>query len=158
MVKIMTVGSEEELGLVRALFLEYAESLGFDLSFQSFQSELDGLPGDYGSPAGRLLLAWHGTETVGCVALRKLCDEICEMKRLYVRNEFRGKGIGKELATAIIEEAYKLGYKRMRLDTVPSMTQAISLYNRLGFKGTEPYRYNPIQGTRFLELDLTNRP
>jgi len=155
MVRIVPVSSEKELGLVRMLFLEYANSLGFDLSFQNFRTELDGLPGDYAPPAGRLLLAWVGAEVAGCAALRKLSDEICEMKRLYVRTGFRGKGIGETLATVIIEDARNLSYKRMRLDTVPSMTQAISLYNKLGFKEIEPYRYNPILGAKFLELDLT---
>jgi ribosomal protein S18 acetylase RimI-like enzyme len=154
MLRIVPVSSESDRASIRTLFLEYANSIGFDLSFQNFQSELDRLPGDYAPPEGRLLLAWYGTEIVGCVALRKLSDETCEMKRLYVRPGSRGKGIGKALATAVIEDACNQGYKRMRLDTVPSMTQAISLYNTLGFKEIEPYRYNPIQGAKFLELDL----
>ena len=158
MVRILPLSSEEEFGLVRALFLEYANSLKFDLSFQNFRRELDELPGDYAPPAGRLLLAWIGAEVAGCVTLRKLSDEVCEMKRLYVRREFRGKGIGEALATVIIGDARNLGYKHIRLDTVPSMAQAISLYNKLGFKEIEPYRYNPILGAKFLELDLTRKP
>jgi ribosomal protein S18 acetylase RimI-like enzyme len=155
MVRIISVSSAEELELVRALFLEYATSIGFDLSFQNFHEELDGLPGDYAPPAGRMLSASSGNEIAGCVALRKLSDDICEMKRLYVRPTFRDKGIGKALATSIIQDARDLGYKRMRLDTVPSMTQAIALYDSVGFKEIGPYRYNPIPGTKFLELELT---
>ena len=140
--------------IAKAFLLEYAQSIGFDLSFQNFQEELDGLPGQYVLPTGRLLLAWSDTEPAGCVALRKLSDEICEMKRLFVRPAFRGRGIGKALAMEIIQVARSLGYRRMRLDTVPSMTQAITLYHRLGFKETQPYRYNPIPGAKFLELNL----
>jgi ribosomal protein S18 acetylase RimI-like enzyme len=148
------VQSDAQLSNIRTLFSEYAASLGFDLSFQDFQKELKGLPGDYSPPTGCLLLAVDEGRIVGCCALRKLSNITCEMKRLYVRPEFRGRGIGKALAEAIIDEARKRGYGRMRLDTVPSMTEAIDLYRALGFKEISPYRFNPIQGALFMELVL----
>jgi ribosomal protein S18 acetylase RimI-like enzyme len=157
MVLIKPAISSEQVAEARALFVEYANSIGFDLSFQNFQKELDGLPGDYAPPHGELLLAWNYGEVSGCVCLRRISDQVCEMKRLYVRPRFRGGGIGNALASTVIEDAVRLGYKRMRLDTVPSMAHAISLYDSLGFKEIEPYRYNPISGARFLELDLTKR-
>ncbi len=145
MIIIVQAKSKEYLNQIQELFKEYAESLVFDLCFQSFEKELSELPGEYAPPDGCLLLALYEYKIAGCVALRKITKDICEMKRLYVRPEFRGKGIGKSLAKAIIEEAHKIGYTRMRLDTVSSMREAISLYNSLGFKNIEPYRYNPIQ-------------
>jgi len=154
MVRITPVSSREDLELARELFLEYANSIGFDLSFQNFQKELDELPGDYAAPTGKLLLAWSNRDLAGCVALRPLSDEVCEMKRLFVRPSFRGTGIGKALALEVIEAARKLGYRRMRLDTLPTMTQAIHLYETLEFREIEPYRYNPILGSKFLELLL----
>jgi putative acetyltransferase len=153
MVKIVPAQSSEMLE-VRALFQEYASSLGFDLSFQDFQNELGGLPGEYAAPSGSLLLAREGAQFAGCVALRRLAEGISEMKRLYVRSSFRGKGVGKALAIAIIEEARRLGYRVMRLDTVPSMGEAIALYRSLGFRNVQPYRYNPIEGALFMELQL----
>jgi putative acetyltransferase len=154
MVDLVQVDSERYLPRVRELFGEYAAPLGFDLHFQEFKKELDELPGDYSPPDGRLVLAMEGDKAAGCVALRKLDQSTCEMKRLYVRPEFRGKSLGRDLAEAIIREARKIGYRRMRLDTVPSMTSAISLYQSLGFREIEPYRYNPIKGAKFMELDL----
>jgi len=154
MLKFVQVESEEDLSHVGELFKEYAESLGFDLCFQDFKKELEELPGEYAPPEGCLLLAIYKTQVVGCVALKKLSEDISEMKRMYVKPGFRGKGIGRELAVAIIQEARKIGYKRMRLDTVPSMKEAIALYRSLGFKEIEPYRYNPIEGAVFMELDL----
>ena len=154
MLRIQSATSIREVGLIRDLFNEYASSLGFDLSFQNFQKELDELPGDYSPPKGRLLLGFHGSDPVGCVTLRKISEEICEMKRLYVRPRCRGLGLGKALATKVIADAREIGYRKMRLDTVPAMRTAITLYVSLGFKEIEPYRYNPIEGTKFMELDL----
>lgn len=147
--------SEQDLVEARRLFLEYASSLGFDLSFQSFEHEVASLPGEYSTPRGCILLASEDREVAGCVALRPLEGKgICEMKRLYVRPRFRGRGLGRALAMAIVQEARQAGYKRMRLDTVPSMPEAVALYRSLGFREIEPYRHNPIPGALFFELAL----
>lgn len=152
--RIVKVHSQEELQQVKSLFTEYASSLDFDLSFQNFEDELANLPGEYSLPSGVLLLAYYEETAAGCVAMRKLAEDICEMKRLYVRQVFRGKKIGKNLSLAVIVEAKTRGYSRMRLDTVPSMKEAIQLYRSLGFKETSPYRFNPRAGAMFLELVL----
>lgn len=152
--KIVEVSSGKALSEARALFLEYASSLRFDLSFQGFQEEIERFPGDYSPPEGRVLVAYDGVDVAGCVGLRNQGGKICEMKRLYVRPAFRGKGIGRGLASTVIEEARKAGYDRIRLDTVPSMKEAIGLYRSLGFRTVEPYRYNPIPGAVFMELEL----
>ena len=147
--------SASRIAEVRELFLEYAQSLGFSLCFQNFDQELAGLPGDYAPPNGRLLLAEYDGQLAGCVALHKLQTDICEMKRLYLRPLFRGKGLGRKLAEAVITEARKIGYRRMRLDTVaPVMQDAVAMYRRLGFKEIAPYRPNPMEGTMYMELEL----
>ncbi len=139
----------------RELFLEYANSLGFSLCFQSFDKELAGLPGDYAPPNGRLLLASIGGETAGCVALHKLESDICEMKRLYLRPKFRGHGLGLALVERVLSEARSIGYRRMRLDTVePAMKDAVAMYRRFGFREIPPYRENPIEGAMYMELEL----
>lgn len=154
MLEIVQAESLEQIAEARALFEEYAASLGFDLGFQDFAAELAGLPGDYAPPWGRLLLAFHDGRPAGCVALRELEAEICEMKRLYVRPGFRDLRVGRALAEAVIAEARGIGYSRMRLDTVPAMEKARSLYRALGFREIAPYRFNPIPGTAFLELTI----
>jgi ribosomal protein S18 acetylase RimI-like enzyme len=144
-----------QIAQVRDLFLEYARSLGFSLCFQSFDQELAGLPGDYAPPGGRLLLAEYEGELAGCVALHCLEPGICEMKRLYLRPQFRGKKLGRAMAGALISEARSIGYRRMRLDTVePMMKAAVALYRQLGFREITPYRANPIEGAMYMELEM----
>ena len=145
----------EQIDRVRELFLEYAESLGFSLCFQSFDKELAGLPGDYSPPDGRLLLALIENQPAGCVALHKIEPGICEMKRLYVRPQFRGKGLGRALAERVIVDARQIGYRQLRLDTVePVMRAAVAMYRELGFREIAAYRENPIEGALYMELQL----
>jgi putative acetyltransferase len=169
----------EQVEQARALFQEYGASLGFNLCFQGFDQELAGLPGDYAPPSGRLLLAefqdpslpgpplpdnefGDGSQpppgaplAAGCVALHRLEEGVCEMKRLYVRPAFRGKGAGRALVEAVLAEARAIGYQRMRLDTIePQMQAAVALYRRLGFREIAPYRANPVPGALYMELDL----
>ena len=148
--------SSVQIAAVRGLFLEYAQSLGFSLRFQSFDQELASLPGDYAPPTGRLILASQGVHTAGCVALHAINNQHCEMKRLYVRPQFRGHGLGKILTERIIAEARQIGYTRLRLDTVePKMKTAVAMYRRLGFSrnralSPEPDRRRTLYGTRTL--------
>lgn len=147
--------STQQIAAVRELFLEYAQSLNFSLCFQSFEKELAELPGDYAPPHGRLWLAAHDSQPAGCVALHKLDTDICEMKRLYVRPHFRGKGLGRVLAERVVADAREIGYKRLRLDTVePVMGYAVVLYRKLGFQEIAPYRENPVDGAMYMELEL----
>jgi ribosomal protein S18 acetylase RimI-like enzyme len=147
--------SAVQIAVIRELFLEYANSLGFSLCFQNFDQELASLPGDYAPPEGRLLLSAANGQPAACVALHKLAPEICEMKRLYVRPQFRGKGLGRELAERVIAEARQIGYKYLRLDTVePVMKTAVDMYRQLGFREIPPYRPNPIAGALYMELQL----
>ena len=150
--------TSEEIEKARQLFKEYSAWLQIDLCFQGFEKELAELPGDYAPPDGRLMLAYDDEELAGCVALRKIDEGICEMKRLFLRDKFRGQGLGRSLIEAIISEAKQIGYERMRLDTLPpKMGKAIALYNELGFKEIEPYYNNPVPGAMFMELSLNER-
>lgn len=153
-IEFKQITGQDMLGEVKQLFLEYAQSLDTDLAFQNFQEELKSLPGKYRKPGGVLILAVVDGKGAGCVALRKIGDDICEMKRLYVRDDYRGLGIGRQLITMVIEEATKLNYHFIRLDTLPTMEKAQIIYETMGFQDIEPYIYNPIKGTRFMELKL----
>jgi len=143
-----------DLQKVRKLFLEYEASLGISLCFQNFQTELATLPGEYAPPEGCLLIARYQEQVAGCVAMRKFADGICEMKRLYVRPQYQGLKIGKALAGTVIDHARPVGYRCMRLDTLPQLEKALSLYRSLGFKEIAPYRdYQTIKAV-FMELML----
>jgi ribosomal protein S18 acetylase RimI-like enzyme len=159
MMKLDQAETPEQIEELRRLLREYEASLGVSLCFQGFEREMAKLPGEYAPPGGRLLLCSAGVspaphQAVGCVALRRVDDETCEMKRLYLRPGFRGRGAGRLLAVAIIGEARKIGYKKMRLDTLAEMREARALYESLGFKRIEPYYHNPMQGAIFMELEL----
>jgi ribosomal protein S18 acetylase RimI-like enzyme len=143
-----------DIETVRELFREYGQSLGIDLSFQDFDKELATLPGAYAPPRGAVIIAWQEGAPCGCVALRRIDGRTCEMKRLYVRPGSRGEGVGAELVRRIIETARALGYAAMRLDTLPSMKSAVSLYRSFGFSEIPAYIYNPIPGALFMEKAL----
>jgi GNAT superfamily N-acetyltransferase len=144
-----------EIEQARLLFREYADWLQIDLCFQNFEKELVNLPGEYAPPAGRLLLAYQDSQLAGCAALRRIDDGVCEMKRLFLRAAFRGRGLGRQLIEAIMREATQIGYERLRLDTLPPrMNDAIALYRSYGFKEILPYYDNPVAGAIFMELDL----
>jgi putative acetyltransferase len=152
--RICQANTREHVALSSALFEEYAAWLGIDLSFQGFSAELAGLPGLYAPPAGRLLLAMSNGGAAGCAALRPLGNGVCEMKRLYVRELYRGQGIGTLLSERIVEEARAIGYQTMRLDTLASMLAAIRLYETLGFARCVAYYVTPLADTVFMELQL----
>lgn len=146
--------SESDVDAVRELFLQYQAAIGADLCFQGFREELSTLPGAYSRPSGRLLLAVDGTKILGCVGLRALGSGDCEMKRLYVRPEARRLRLGRLLVTTVLAEAHAAGYRRVLLDTLPSMSEAIVLYRSLGFTDVGPYCHNPISGALYLALEL----
>jgi ribosomal protein S18 acetylase RimI-like enzyme len=151
---MLTIEQPAGTAEVRELILEYAKATDVDLSFQGFSDEIADLRGFY---LALFLARWDG-QPAGCVALRRIDGATAEMKRLYVRDAFRGKDIGRALALQVIEEARQRGFARMRLDTLPTMTSALALYRSLGFVDIEPYRYNPVEGTAYLELTLEGSP
>ena len=152
--QLIQASSSEHIQSARQLFEEYAAGLGIDMCFQSFDQELAELPGKYAPPLGRLLLVYSDGQLAGCIALRSLESNICEMKRLFVRPDFRGLGLGRVLVNALIHEARTLGYERMRLDTLPGkMDSALSLYQSIGFQEIPPYCVS-VEGAKFLELTL----
>jgi GNAT superfamily N-acetyltransferase len=154
MIDILHTATPGHIANVRELFLEYQRWLGLDLCFQNFSAELAALPGDYAPPSGRLLLALHDARPAGCIALRRMDDATCEMKRLFVRPEFQSLKIGRTLAERVIAEARGIGYTHMRLDTLPMMTRAHALYAALGFREIPPYCHNPVPGAIYMELSL----
>jgi putative acetyltransferase len=155
MLSIIQAVTPEQIDDARQLFREYEAWLGVDLCFQGFEAELAGLPGRYAMPDGRLYLAYSSGRLAGCLAMRKLEDGICEMKRLFVRNDFRGAGIGINLIERLITDARQIGYRKMRLDTLPAkMGKAVSLYESHGFIPIAPYYDNPNGGVLFMELSL----
>ena len=157
--RIEQVVNKADVDEVRDLFREYETWLGLDLCFQDFEAELAALPGKYAPPDGRLYLAYSDDRPAGCIAMRPLTDGICEVKRLYVRRQFRGLGIGKLLIEQLIVDAREIGHKTMRLDTYPSkMAKAVKLYEFDGFRPLEPYYNNPHEGVLFMELDLCQSP
>jgi len=158
MLTIMQAETADLVSTARELIMEYAAWLEFKLCFQGFDEEMRTLPGKYASPSGRLFLALWDQRPAGVIALRALDEPgLCEMKRLYVRPEFRGHGIGRILAERVIAEAAEIGYSRMRLDTIQGkMGEAIAMYRRLGFRETAPYYNTPVGQTLFMELALVS--
>lgn len=156
MIEIHTAQTPDDLESIRVLFREYQQGLGVDLCFQDFQAELEGLPGKYVAPAGALLIAKEGLSACGCVAVRPMEGTICEMKRLFVRPEWRGRGLGRRLARTILDQARSLGYAVMRLDTLDRLTEAMMLYESLGFRRIRAYYDNPLAGVAYWEIDLRN--
>ena len=154
MLKIVEANTNEFVENAKELIREYAQSLEFDLGFQDFDKEMENFPGQYASPRGCLYVALDANQPIGCVALRDLGHGVCEMKRLYVKPSFRGQKVGKLLTEVVIKAARDMGYDYIRLDTVPSMKHANLLYNAMGFKQIAPYRFNPIEGATFFELNL----
>jgi ribosomal protein S18 acetylase RimI-like enzyme len=157
--RIAPVRTTNDLASTVKLFRAYASSLDVDLSYQNFEAEMEAMPGQYAPPAGELLLARDSNGTpVGCVGLRPIEPHgCCEMKRLYVSPEVRGFGLGERLVDAVVKEAERIGYREMRLDTLPSMAGAIALYRKLGFEPIEPYYETPVIGTIFIRCSLIER-
>ena len=155
MLTLEQAASTDAVATVRSLFREYQALLDVDLCFQGFEAEVNGLPGDYVPPSGRLLLATHDDVPVGCVALHATDALRCEMKRLFVRPVARGLGVGRALVSRVLDDARRIGYSEIVLDTLPTMTEAQQLYEQFGFRDIPPYRPNPIPGTRYLGKSLT---
>ena len=157
-VEIIIAKTKKEFSEAKVLFLEYAKELNVDLCFQGFDKELREIEIQYNDPSGILLLLKNKNGFIGCVGLRKINEEISEMKRMYVKKEFRGKGLSKELIKELIRQAKELKYKSIRLDTLPQMKEAIHLYSSFGFKEIQPYRFNPVDGTKYMQLYIHPQP
>lgn len=151
---ISTAKSENDFSGAKLLFLEYAKELNIDLCFQNFDRELKEISVLYNVPSGILFLLKCKNEFIGCVGLRKINDEISEMKRMFIKKEFRGKGLSKNLINNLIAHAKQMNYKTIRLDTLPQMKEAVNLYTLIGFKEIKPYRFNPVDGAKYMELTL----
>lgn len=148
------VQTVDQLELIRVLFREYQDSLNISLCFQNFEQELANLPDKYAAPQGRLYLVTQEGEAIGCIALRPIDNECCEMKRLYIKPKFRQLGFGRAMVARIVKDAQEIGYNVMYLDTLPQMQSAIKLYKNFGFKETEAYCFNPVCGAVYMLLDL----
>jgi ribosomal protein S18 acetylase RimI-like enzyme len=155
MIELQTVQNSAQIAKIKILFKEYAVARKDDPALVDFPEEIKSLPGEYAPPAGSIIIAFYDRKLAGCVALHKLDEKICEMKRLYVRPSFRKKGIGKFLIQGILNEAFDLGYIKMRLDSIPSMKTAQRLYESAGFYEIPDYRNNPNKGTKYFEIDLS---
>lgn len=156
MIELIEAKSMNDFKTAIQLFQEYASQIGVDLEFQHFSKELETIEEHYSRPNGVLILARNRESApLGCFAIRALKSSICELKRMYVREEFRGLGLGKQMLVKSIEIGKKLGYKKMRLDTLPTMGSAIALYQKMGFCQIEAYRFNPVKGTKYFEIKLT---
>lgn len=155
MIKLVEAESPDEFKIAIYLFKEYAAQIGVDLEFQNFSGEIENIESQYSKPKGVLFLAnQDGNFPIGCFAIRELDDTICELKRMYLKKEGRGLGVGKQMLRKAIEIARQMGYSKMRLDTLPTMTAAINLYQHTGFYEIDPYRFNPIAGTKYFEINL----
>jgi len=151
---LLVKSAYQDIDKVKLLFKEYTDFLGIDLGFQNYDEEFRNLPGDYGPPSGRLYIAEYDGQLAGCIAMHPYGDAGCEMKRLYVRPEFRGKGIASALIGKIVSDAGDLGYQSIVLDTLPFLHDSIALYRKLGFYEIEPYRFNPVEGSLYFRLDI----
>ena len=157
MIKLQAVENADHVAHAKALFQEYAETRKNDPALDDFHEEIDNLPGKYAAPDGNLILAYSDGKAAGCVAVHKLADGVCEMKRLYVSPRLRGRGIGRYLVEAILKQAAMIGYSRLRLDSIPSMRKAQALYESIGFHEISAYRPNPNEGTKYYEIELHNK-
>ena len=153
-ITLKTAATTREFADAENLFRQYASSLEIDLSFQDFETELETINVQYNQPTGALILAYNDEQAVGCTGIRKLDDDTAELKRMFVQPHFRGHGVAKKMLDKAIGIAGKLGYKRVRLDTIPGMTEAQKLYFSNGFYEIAPYRYNPVEGALFMEKKL----
>lgn len=153
-IEIVVANDHKKVADAKKLIQEYGNAIKIDLNFQNFKEELKKLPGNYVAPKGILLLAYVDNKAAGCIALKELNSNSCEMKRLYVRDAYRGQGIGKQLVTRLIEEARNMKYEFMKLDTIPGMIRAQQIYESYGFVDINPFVYNPTDGTRYMELKL----